>query len=418
MKTSTENASSVSLLSTSKRSLPLLLGLLCAQAVAAGMMIVSARVLGPMNYGTAMAVVGVGTFATALVDFGGAAFSTRELAQSPGREKNFQKLLGARLSLAGISILLGVAFWWIVSPSAYSLFGFVLPIATTNSIEQFSLAPLRAALLNGRVAFVLVLEKLFGFVFVCACFIIGDLTAPELITALCLGSAVGTAAAIVLNRYSGVIPRDLPLRLRLALPWRGTSHLGISTVANGAQFLDAQVIQMVAGPVAAGQYAAVARWNAPLGMVSTALTQSLFPVMAVSQTHRQAWRHARNSMWILMLPGSGLVLLAAFASPIVNLTLGEAYEGSVGVVRVLALGLLAALVNQPISGFLQARGRERSTAKILVVGVSAQLGLMTVLSYINGAVGAGLAFALAQTAILGMFGISVWHILKHEESSI
>jgi O-antigen/teichoic acid export membrane protein len=396
---------------TTSRSLPLLVGILASQVLAAVTYLVSARDLGPAPFGAAMGVVGVATFLATLLDFGGAAGATRDLAPLLADAARYMKDFGARLTTVLLSILLSGA-WWITAPTSLRLLGLCLPLASLVAFEQFAIAPLRARSMNVLVATVLTVDKLITILLVLLASREGLLTPVLLLLILCSGAAVGAVVAVAVESGSVIGAARGRLKPRMRLPWSGTRNLGIGGVATGAQFLDAELIKSIAGAAQAGQYAAVARWSAPIGMISTALSLSMYPVLVTAKSDVDAWRRLRSGLRLLVLPALGLVALALMADRVVTFLLGTQYLPSIEVVRVLAIGLLAAMVNQPLTSMLQARRAEHLTAAILVVGVLLQLTLILILSSRWGSLGAALAFAVAQFSILVLLMTAVLHLLS------
>jgi hypothetical protein len=119
-------------------------------------------------------------------------------------------------------------------------------------------------------------------------------------------------------------------------PWSGARNFGLAGVANSAQTLDLPLLTLVGGPVASGLYGAVSRWTQPMSLLATAFASASAPFAANAGTMRGALASLRRGLW---MPVAAIVLaLTVFAlSPwIVDLLLGQTYEGSAAVLRIAA----------------------------------------------------------------------------------
>jgi O-antigen/teichoic acid export membrane protein len=388
-------------LATTRRSLPIVVGLVAAQGIGAVTLVVAARQLGPQHYGAAMAVVGIATFSATVLDFGGAAHATRALSRAQPDYKDFAGRLGARACIALVALLAAFVVSGFVSGSAV-LFAAVPALAAMVSLEQSALAPFRAVSANIAVSVLLACEKLATLLTFSIAVVMGHPDAEMLVVALIAGPALTSLLAAIWAHYGKVLPHLFAYRPRPASPWRGMVHLGIGNIALGAQYLDAQVVTVFSGAGSAGEYIAVARAAGPLGLAATGLTQTIFPEMSRSASDRAAFRILTSALRLMAIPSVGLLLIAAWPDRIVELVLGSAYADAGPILRVLAVALIASLLAQPISAFLQARNAEKSTGRILVFGVGMQLLLMAILSYRWGGLGAAWAFATAQMMILSL----------------
>lgn len=103
------------------------------------------------------------------------------------------------------------------------------------------------------------------------------------------------------------------------------------------------------------------------------------------------------------MPVAAIVLaltVFALAPWIVDLLLGQTYEGSAAVLRVLALVSVASIISQPLVVALQSLRHDGFVALALSLSVLAQLGLVAVLAHREGALGAALASLTIQVLLL------------------
>jgi O-antigen/teichoic acid export membrane protein len=95
---------------------------------------------------------------------------------------------------------------------------------------------------------------------------------------------------------------------------------------------------------------------------------------------------------------SGLV--AVFAPLAVHILLGEQYQGSAAVLRLLAIATIPAIVNQICAVSLQSLGHDRAVAGMVSGAVLVQLVLVCVLASAHGALGAGVALLIMQCTLM------------------
>jgi O-antigen/teichoic acid export membrane protein len=220
--------------------------------------------------------------------------------------------------------------------------------------------------------------------------------AATLWLALIAGSTASTSLLVLRMPHRETLAR---VRAFSRKPWKGSGFYGLSTVAISAQVLDVAMISVVAGPAAAGIYGAVNRWTQPMALAVTAFAASAVPVVARSRSWAVAWPQVKRAVWLPLAAMLACVIAFLAAPYFVDLLVGDAYAESADVLRVLAVGTLFAIANQPLAVFQQSLGRDRPVSFAITFSVILQLVLVGVFASIHGPVGGAWAFVFAQVSI-------------------
>lgn len=356
------------------------------------------REVGPARLGVVSAAMAVAVVLSGLIDFGANALWTRDL--SSGRLSGAEYAVRSFTKIAvGIlaSLVLTVVALLILPLRGYWGVGAIL---TSWVIAQTIQVALRAELKNVALAAALVLERL---VLLAAYVGLARLLAPD--TAFYLAYLTGAVAgAAYAWRATSPKYRVRPAHLRLRDAWRDAKYFGASAWLVTLQSMDVPIAAAAGGTTVAGIYGAVNRWTQPIALATNTFSALLIPVAARASSAREAWLRIRPAMW---LPAASMVLslaMAVLADRLVTFVMGEAFQGSVVVLQVLAVATGIVALNQPLAGVLQARGRDRYVAGALAVAVLTQLALLLPLVLLIGATGLALANLIAQVLLLGALG--------------
>jgi len=366
-----------------------------AQLITALIFVIAARSTDPAQFGTVVAAMALGTSFVGFVDFGTNGYWVRELARKKLNVEEFGQRLTTKVLVAGIiSILLGGASYVIAPESNYWM---AAPVGFALFVNQSAQVPLRGMARTELISFSVLLDRTIAFGILVLLIAIGF----DAYSSLWMCLTVGSLSAAVLGwRLTPAAMRPvLKLNLR-ANPWRGAGFYGLSTAAVSAQTLDLPLLALSGGPLAAGLYGAVNRWTQPLGLLVTAFASASAPFVARSGSWGEAWLHVRKALWVPLAAIVGCIVVAAFAPLAVRFLLGNAYEDSATVLRILALAMVPVIVNQPLAGFLQSMGHDKGVSVIIMISVVAQLASVFVLGMLLGAVGAAIGFAILQLAIM------------------
>ena len=376
-------------------------GLALAQGCTALAYLITARTLGPSDFGEVAAYVGIAMLIVAAGDFGFTAWVVRELARSDSREL-FATSLGVRAIVAGGMGAIwtaGTAIVWMAGLGPW--YGPILGVWVAASLLWATLlAPLQASERMHEVAAVTAVERvvLLGLV------AIGTLTTTPgafLVAGLAAGGIVSSAVALCLVDPSMRRVRRPKVR-EIVSALRSSFGFALSSLALQAQRLDVAIVGLTAGSFSAGIYAAPARLTNALGILPTAFSSSLFPRAAKQKGVIWTRELFRSLALLLLVMITITVPLFIFAHTLAAAVLGHQYRSSGNVLRVILVGMLVASINQPIALTYQARGLENFVAKAIAAGSALGLATIAVGARLDGAGGAAFGFIAYQIAVLAV----------------
>jgi O-antigen/teichoic acid export membrane protein len=365
-----------------------------AQILTAVIYLLAARSSGPEAFGHAVTAVAIASSAVGFIDFGTNSLWLREAARGDLTTEHLAERAFGKLAFAGLVLLIAGTALLIWSPTA--LLWTAAPVAMFLLLSQTAQVPLRAKSKMLTVALSLILDRVVGLSVLTLSMLLGAEGAAALWIALVSGSTASTA--LLVTRMPDRQELGRTRRVSRA-PWRGSGFYGLSSVAVTSQTLDVAIMSAVAGPAAAGVYGAVNRWTQPMSLAVSAFAASAVPVVARARSWKNAWPVVRKALW-LPIAAMGACLLVIVAAPFfVDLLVGEAFAESASVLRVLALGTLLAIANQPLAIFQQSLGHDKPVSFVTTSAVLLQLVLVAVFAGAAGPVGAAWAFVCAQGVI-------------------
>jgi O-antigen/teichoic acid export membrane protein len=373
------------------------------QVLIALVYIFAARDSDPMTLGLAVAAIALGTSAAGFIDFGTNSHWVREIARGSMDAVELGKRLSGKLVAATAlgalwavvtTVLLPTTHLWIAAPVMVALLA-----------NQSSQVPLRADARGDRVAMVIVADKIVA----AGVFFVLIVVGADPITVLWMAIVAGSLVAAGLGWILAAKDRRPVLAVsRRTNPWTDAGYFGLAGLANSAQALDLPLLSVVGGSAAAGLYGAVNRWTQPMSLLASAFASASAPFVARSKNIVAAWHHLRRGLWMPLAAIALSLLVFAGAPWIVPFLLGDAYAGSVDVLRILALVSIPSIIIQPVIVALQALGRDRYVAFAMSGAVIVQLLLVAVLGGMLGAWGAAIASLVTQVLLLVAFATAVW----------
>ena len=383
-----------------------------AQLAVAIVYILGARGVTPAEFGLVVATIAIGTAGSGFFDFGSNSLWIREFARSRLDVTQLSRLVRTKLLVAvGIGgILAAGCLMFAPGTSLWT----AAPVGVAILLTQTMQVPLRALARMETVALAMVADRAMALAIAFAISGTGRPIADGLWAALAGGSL--TSAAICY----WMTPRAYRLRFRAggwSNPWRGSHFYGLSSLAITTQSLDVVILAAAGGPTASGTYGAVSRWVQPLSLLANAYASTSVPFLARAQTLREGWAHARRAAWLIWLAILGCGFLAVGAPILVPLLLGGSYEASITVLQFLALGAVAAILNQPAASFLQSMGFDRRISAIVVATVVVQLAVVALLAGPLGALSAAIAMVVAQWLMSAALAISILRILRNDRKT-
>lgn len=219
---------------------------------------------------------------------------------------------------------------------------------------------------------------------------------------------VSLSHALALGLALSILRRRIPLLdgigahmsyLRTALGYGVKSHLGnILSFLNYR--LDLFLVNLLAGPAAAGLYSVAVRLVEQLWMISQAVSTVIFPRLSAMADDEAARRRftpmvARIVLWITLF-GAGV--LAVIARPLIELLFGtEFVDASVALV-ILLPGVVLLSCARVLANDMAARGRVGINlglaALVLVINTTANLLLIPPFGIAGAAVATSLAYTV------------------------
>jgi len=152
--------------------------------------------------------------------------------------------------------------------------------------------------------------------------------------------------------------------------------------------------------VTSGFYAFPARLVAPMNLVTVAAATSLFPRVARDGLTR---KHLRLALGYGLLPVTAIAAVMALAAPLLPVILGEAYDGSVDVMRVTCITAVLSGAGTLLSFMVQAHSTEAARVSgYLTLGFAVlQIAAAALGAALDGAVLAA-AFVAGVNALLAV----------------
>ena len=367
--------------------------------------LLAARALGPAAFGPLSGAIGVAIVIASFGDFGINGWTIRALAQSPSSTELFRQTLSAKLMLATLLALAWAAISFITLDSSSLrlpvalLAGYLLSLIVAGTLT----VPFRASEHMTVVGVVGAVEKAVALGVWLALQPFGGPRPQILAIALVAGGAASVLCAAVF------IPRHLLLiaapSLRQVLNlWRSSYSFGMVGVSAQIQRADTAIVSGIAGPLAAGVYAAPARLASFLSVIPASFSVAIFPRMARTSRDNTSRRPELLSTVAMVVTMVFLLAVFAVAAPLaVSLALGNAYLASVEVFRIYLLVVLVNAANQPLLAFLQAEGQERYTGRTMVAAAIVGLLAIAAGAYLGGAAGAAVGALVLQLLQLTLF---------------
>ncbi|WP_334172076.1 lipopolysaccharide biosynthesis protein [Sinomonas sp.] len=343
-----------------------------------------------------MSAIAIATAGMGFIDFGTNSHWVREISRGLMDPDELGRRLTSKIICTLAIGIIWAAITSFVAPG--SGLWTASPVMLGLMVNQTSQVALRAAKRGDLVSITIVADKLVAFLAFLALWASGS-PSPE---ALWISLTCGSFTASILG-WMLVERRHRPV-IRIGSgsnPWRGAGYYGVSSLANSAQTLDLPVLSIVAGPAAAGLFAAVNRWTQPMSLLASAFSAASAPFVSRSADVVEAWRHVRQAAW-MPLCAIGLSAGVALAAPIlVPVLLGNGYLGSVDNLRILALVAIFSIMSQPLTVVLQSLGHDRFVGTWMGIAVLTQLALVVVLGFWFGSLGAAYASLAIQILLFG-----------------
>ena len=339
----------------------------------------------PAEFGSAAASASVTLLCVAAADFGGATYALRESAAARMTLDQFARWLWSKtlviLGLAPVAALTGAIAGGEISVARIASCGVFF---VGSSLALIRCVPLRSALHFACLSGAMVISRLPSVAFILGMSHTGTVS-PDAFVALLAGGSLLEAALyrrIATRRFS-VSPRISGL----VNPYRNSAGVGLAAAGSSIGSLDISLVKLTAGAGVAGEYAAVNRWMGPVGLISQAVTQAIFPLMS-SATRESRGSSLKSGLVTVMLSFpivAGVILAAPW---LVSTLLGSAYQGAGLTLQILCVAIIVAMLCQPLNAALIAWNLERQAAASVIGSQIIQLVLQAVGASLFGAPGA------------------------------
>jgi O-antigen/teichoic acid export membrane protein len=163
--------------------------------------------------------------------------------------------------------------------------------------------------------------------------------------------------------------------------------------------IDVLIIGGLLGTAAVALFSAPMRMSMPIGYVGQALTNSVAPRQARAGAERGSVEALQTSLrWLILYQAAITVPLIVWAEPIVELLLGQQYEDSVNVLRVLTLYIFLDGPSRLISTTVNYLGRAKRRIPIvftaLALNIVLDLALLPRIGVVGAAVGTAVSLAV------------------------
>lgn len=165
------------------------------------------------------------------------------------------------------------------------------------------------------------------------------------------------------------------------------------------QRFDVLLVNGFRGEHAAGLYATAAQFGDLMLIVPSAVGFALFRRGARGVAGH--WEDAQQAIrWTAVVCGAGAVVIFALAGPLVDLTFGTAYHGSVRALTWLLPGLVCLGVQSVISSYVASRGRPRAVLVAWLAGAVVGVALDLVAIPKWGIAGAAAVSSLSYAVVV------------------
>lgn len=359
-------------------------------------LLVIARLLGPSEFGAFASVFAVGGFLGILLGFG----LTSLLLRVSAYGARAPELAGSSLILGyGAGILSGGVAWvagaYVLGfgNSAAVLAGAAFGTSETvgRVVESIAFGMQRegraqASLIFRRAVLAVALAWTWAQS--------GDVPAAVII-AVALAGAVAPVwvRGLVRVRWSGLAVYRLSRRF-----W-------LPTVLGRVEGLDTALASLVLAPAGLGLYAAAGRVMSPLNILTGSFLSIYTPRLA-NASGRAAFdvvfKEARKA---LLMVGAGLAMLGPLVGWLLEHVLGSGYAGVAPICMVLVLAVALGAPSQAYTAAFYATNRTRVVLYTRVVAVPTGLGLVALLGWTMGPVGAAVGLLVSQ--LLQLVGMSL-----------
>ena len=382
-----------------------------------------ARQLGPGDFGSYVFIVTFVSYFGFLADGGLGRFLIRDVAREPAKARRYlDQISGLRLALAA-----GCFALLLVAAVVAGLRGerLALTAVVGGSLFSGALAGALSSMFFAREE--MRTPALFGL-------LSSGATALFLLLVVALDGGLGWALSAVALANLPPLAFLWLLWRRRAPPPRPRADLALWRQALGQSFpyaalgvvgliyfrIDALLLTWLGDSAATGVYTAAYRLLDAATDAPGVIVAALFPAMARLHHGPRAdlRRVYRRMLGILALLGLPVMLgLIALAGPLMGFLYGDAYAGSVTVLRLLAVAVFLIFIDTANTVVLYSGDNLRTVLALSLVTMAANIVLNLLLIPPYGYNGAAVAMILSTALSLAIFTPTVLRYLAHEAAS-
>jgi len=390
----------------------LLSGSVVAQLMTALALLLTARQLNADGYGRYSACIAITSITSIVFSLGLDIWLLRE----GGRQRQrLKELAGSVISIkAGLGIAWMLAFGLLgpfLNQATYptSLIHWSVFLIWLDTLLASTLTAYKSALLNKVPA---ILEACADFVWFGSTIIliIFGANQPEvfikirvIISSIALMIAILLFNRMIGLRFSRAVVSEA---IRSSFPFATSEFLGMVTLR-----ADVVIIGLTLGEYATGIYSpAVGLINMAL-LVPMAVYTVMLPVLGnlYRSQPQQAIKTSYRTIALSLAIGVGLMLIFFFGAPLVVLVLGQSYQASVAVVRILSLVLLLKCVSFAMAAIMIATDKQTKRTIVQTISAAANVALNLSIVYILGVKGVAGVYVITEIILLIGYTWVVWH---------
>ncbi|PLT35761.1 flippase [Bacillus sp. V5-8f] len=344
------------------------------------------RVLGPAHYGSTTFAVAFIQFFVILTDYGFNLSATKEISIHAQQKKKVQSIFSSVLFIKTVLMIISfIAVFIIVSLTPRFQEDFWLYMTTFSLVIGNVLFPIWFFQGMEKMKFITILNIISKTVYTICIFVFVNQAEDYLLVNLFQGISIIIVGiiSIFIIRFSFSIPIQLPKINEIKYQLREGWHVFLSTVAISLYTIsNTFFLGLLTNPVIVGYYSSVEKLiNAANGLIGV-FGQTVYPHISklASTSKKEALEFTQKVFKYVfgasLLLSTFIFLLAPF---IVNIVIGEGYEESINVLRILALlPFLIALSNVFGLQTMLPFGYNRAFSNILIFSS----GLNVILTFI------------------------------------
>lgn len=356
-----------------------------------GLFFIAGRFLGVEMFGVYAVLLTVVEMVATISGVGYIDYLTREIAKDPAKARPlWLRMTKVRLAYALPSLVIGLGL--------LKLLGFTsLSIQNAAMLSVTLLPRIMSELAQGVLKGLRHFTPLFWVEFtqggvllaLAALLVFNGSGLRGIIAAEIVSSFVGCFLALMsMERCSPVAPME-PASVRS--PFFSTFAFNLyPLIVNMYDRADVLLISKIAGNFAAGIYSFPYRIHAMFGLIPVSIVGALLPKFSGSDSD-DAYRKCSQAMEFLYTVALlGVLLAAAFATPVIKLILGPSYAASSTVIKTLTWAAVPSFFGCPLLTLLLANGKEKSFVWMctvcMVFNIGANMLLIPRFSYMAAAV--------------------------------